>query len=145
MDQLIFASARELAQAIQAKDVSSEEVVTAHLRRIETVNPKLNAFTEVFAEQALHQARLADQHLAQGNQLGPLHGVPISIKDVFDLAGVRTVTGSKVRETLVATTDAPVVTAVKRAGAVILGKTNVPECGLDYRSENLVFGRTSNP
>ncbi|HND19172.1 MAG TPA: amidase [Acidobacteriota bacterium] len=145
MDQLIFASATELAQAIRAKDVSSEEVVSAHLHRIQTINPKLNAFTEVFAEQALTQARQADQSLAQGTLLGPLHGVPISVKDVFDIAGVRTVTGSRLRETTVATTDAPVVTAVKRAGAVILGKTNVPECGLDYRSENLVFGRTSNP
>jgi Asp-tRNA(Asn)/Glu-tRNA(Gln) amidotransferase A subunit family amidase len=145
MNDLNFISASKLADLIRMKEVSPVEVVEAYISRIEEVNPTLNAFVTTTFGSAREAARAAEQQLARGEAVGPLHGVPISVKDTIATAGVRTVAGTRLRESFVPETDAPVVTKLKRAGAIILGKTNVPELAMDYRSENLVFGRTSNP
>jgi amidase len=143
MIELTYASATELARAIRRGDVSSEEVIIAYLNRIEEINPKLNAFVYVATDEALSQARDADR--TRGQFKGPLHGVPVSIKDTIETAGIPTVAGTRLRQSFIPESDAPVVARLKQAGAIILGKTNVPECAMDYRCENPVFGRTSNP
>ena len=145
MKELIFASASKLAEMIRNKEVSPVEVVEAFIRRIEEVNPKLNAVVTTTFDQARQEARAAEQRVRRGELMGALDGVPVSIKDTIETAGVRTVSGTRLRESFVPQADAPVVTRLKRAGAIVLGKTNVPECAMDLRSENPVFGRTSNP
>jgi amidase len=144
-DELIYASATALAKAIRAKEVSSEEVVKAHLHRIEAVNPKLNAVVQLTADTALAQAREADKALARGEIKGPLHGVPMTMKDMIEVAGVVCASGTKGRASFVPEQDATVVTRVRAAGAILLGKTNIPEIGLGIESDNLVYGRTNNP
>jgi amidase len=145
MDELIYSSAAELARAIQAKEVSSVEVVTAYLERIDAVNPKLNAIVQLTAETALEQARESDTAIARGEIRGPLHGVPITIKDSLDTAGVITTGGTKGRSSYVPKQDATVVTRLRSAGAILLGKTNLPELCLSPETDNLVYGRTNNP
>jgi Asp-tRNA(Asn)/Glu-tRNA(Gln) amidotransferase A subunit family amidase len=144
-NELIFQSATKLAELIRSKEISPVEVVEAHIRRIEEVNPKLNAFVATTFDNAREAARRSEQRITRGEAVGLMEGVPISIKDTIDIAGIRTVSGTRLRETFVPESDAPVVAKMKRAGAIILGKTNVPELAMDYRSENLVFGRTNNP
>ncbi|HEX8087354.1 MAG TPA: amidase family protein, partial [Blastocatellia bacterium] len=145
MNDLNFLPASNLAELIRTKKVSPVEVVEAHIRRIEEVNPKLNALVTTTFGSAREAARAAERQVARGEAVGPLHGVPMTIKDTIQTAGVRAVAGTRLRESFVCDTDALVVTKLKRAGAIILGKTNVPELAMDYRSENPVFGRTSNP
>lgn len=145
MDELIYTSATALAQAICAKEVSSQEVVEAYLQRIEAVNPKLNAVVQLTADMVHDQARAADAALAQGDLKGPLHGVPVTIKDNIETAGMICTGGTKGRTSFVPTQDATVVARLRAAGAIILGKTNLPELGLAYESDNLVYGRTNNP
>jgi amidase len=145
MDKLIYASATALARAIRAKEISSEEVVDAYLRRIEEVNPKLNAVVQLTADEARAQAREADAALTRGHTKGPLHGVPITIKDNIETAGVICTGGTKGRSSFVPTEDATVVARMRAAGAIILGKTNMPELGLAFETDNLVYGRTNNP
>lgn len=145
MTELIYESATRLARLIREKEVSPVEVVEAHVRRIEEVNPALNAFVTTVFDRAREEARAAEASLSRGERVGPLHGVPVSIKDTIETAGIRSVAGTKLREFFVPDADAPVVSRLRSAGAIVLGKTNVPECAMDYRSENPVFGRTSNP
>ena len=145
MDEIIYASATELARAIREGEVSSEKVVGAYLGRIEEANPRLNAVVQLTADAARNRARELDAALARGELAGPLHGVPVTIKDAFDLAGVVTVGGTKGRAAFVPDEDATGVARLKAAGAVVLGKTNVPEVSLAYESDNLVYGRTKNP
>ncbi len=145
MDELIYASAAALAQAIRAKEVSSEEVVNAYLQRIEAVNPQLNAVVQLTADAAQKQARVADAALAHGDIQGPLHGVPMTIKDSFDTADVISTGGTKGRASFIPTQDATVVARLRRAGAILLGKTNTPELTLAFETDNLIYGRTNNP
>lgn len=145
MDKLIYASATALAQAIRAKEISSEEVVDAYLQRIEEVNPMLNAVVQLTADAARAQAREADAALARGNIRGPLHGVPITIKDNIETVGVICTGGTKGRASFVPTQDATAVARMRAAGAIMLGKTNMPELGLAFETDNLVYGRTANP
>ncbi len=145
MNELIYTSAKALAQAIRNKEVSSEEVVRAYLERIEEVNPKLNAVVQLTAESALHQARKVDAALARGEIKGPLHGVPVTIKDNIETAGVVCTAGTKGRSSFVPEHDATVAARMKAAGAIMLGKTNMPEFGLALETDNLVYGRTNNP
>jgi len=145
MDDLIYASATTLAKAIQSKEVTSEEVINAHLERIQEVNPKLNAVVQLTADSAREQARKADAALARGEITGPLHGVPITIKDNIETAGVISTSGTKGRANFIPAEDATVVKRMKNAGAIMLGKTNLPEVGLAFESDNLVYGRTNNP
>lgn len=145
MDEIIYASATELARAIRQKEVSSEEVVGAYLRRIEEVNPRLNAVVHLTAESARREAREADEALARGRSKGVLHGVPVTIKDAFETAGVVSCGGTKGRAGFVPEADAEGVARLRAAGAIMLGKTNVPEASLAFESDNLVYGQTKNP
>ncbi len=142
---LVFQSATALAGLIRSKQASPVEVLEAHIQRIEQVNPKLNAFVTTTFDRARQRAQEAEQRIASGERIGLLEGVPVSIKDSIETAGIRTVSGTRLREASVPAADAPVVARLKLAGAILLGKTNVPECCLDFRAENPVFGRTSNP
>ena len=145
LDDMLFASATQMAAAIRAKAVSSEELVKAHLERIAAVNPVLNAVVQWDADAALRQARRLDELLAQGTLLGPLHGVPFTVKDAFETAGLVASAGTLGRRTYVPEADATAVSRLRSGGAVLLGKTNVPELSLVYECDNLVYGRTDNP
>jgi amidase len=145
MDQLIYASARSLARAIRAKEVSSQEVVDAYLERIENVNPQLNAVVQVGADVARGQARAADKALAGGEIKGPLHGVPMTVKDSLDTVGMISSGGTMGRRSFVPAQDATVVARMRAAGAIVLGKTNTPELTLSIETDNLIYGRTNNP
>ena len=144
-DPIHFSSVRALADAIAKKRVSSEEVVTAFLDRIAAVNPKLNAVVQLDREGALARARDMDAALAKGNRVGPLHGVPMTIKDSLDTAGMITTGGTLGRKSFVPNVDATVVDRLRKAGAVLMGKTNTPELTLSFETTNLIYGKTSNP
>jgi len=145
MDQLIYGSATKLAKAIRAKEISSREVVDAYLKRIAEVNPKLNAVVQLSTETAHEQALKADEVVAHGDILGPLHGVPITLKDSFDSAGIVSTGGTMGRKAFVPLQDATVMTRLRVAGAILLGKTNTPELTLSYETTNLIYGQTNNP
>ncbi len=145
MQEIIFASATALARAIREKQVSSQEVVDAYLKRIEVINPALNSVVQVRAEAARDEARQADEALARGEVKGPLHGLPITIKDTYDVAGMVCTCGTKGRAAFVAQQDATVVARARAAGAIVLGLTNLPELLLAFESDNLIYGRTNNP
>lgn len=145
MKNLIYASVTEVARAIREKEVSSVEVVNAYLERIEAVNPKLNAVVQLTADTALEQAREADTALARGELKGPIHGVPMTIKDSFDTAGVISTWGTPGRAGYAPKQDATVVARLKAAGAILMGKTNTPEFTLAYETNNSIYGRTNNP
>jgi amidase len=145
MSEFIYASATALARAIRAKEVSSAEVVHAYLQRIEAVNPSLNAVVQLCAEAAQDEAKAADAALARGQITGPLHGVPMTIKDSLDTAGVITTGGTTGRTSFVPAQEATVVARLRAAGAILLGKTNTPELTLAGETDNLIYGRTNNP
>ena len=134
----------EVAALISRKEASPFEVVNAYLKRIDRINGQLNAIVTV-APDVLEQARHAEALMASGGAMGPLHGVPLTIKDTIATAGIRTTSGSRVRKDFIPTTDATAVARLKAAGAIILGKTNTPEMAIPYETENPIFGRTNNP
>jgi aspartyl-tRNA(Asn)/glutamyl-tRNA(Gln) amidotransferase subunit A len=136
---------REAAEALRARQVSSTELTTAALKRIERLNPTLNAFITVTAESALAQARQADEELAAGRDRGPLQGLPIALKDLFLTRGVRTTAGSKLFENYVPDSNATVVEKLEAAGAVMLGKLNLHELAYGITSNNPHFGPVRNP
>jgi Asp-tRNA(Asn)/Glu-tRNA(Gln) amidotransferase A subunit family amidase len=140
-------SAREIATQVRRKEVSPVDVARAHFDRIERLNPKINAFVDYKPEAVLAQARAAEKTLMHANQddLGPLHGVPLSIKSSIDVAGHRCEAGSRLRAGYVAAEDAPLVARLRAAGAVILGVTNTPELLMAWETDNLLYGRTNNP
>jgi amidase len=142
---LCHATATQLAQLIRRREVSSLEVVNALLARIEQVNPQLNAIVLLDAEGARASARAADQALARGQVAGPLHGVPMTIKDSLDTAGMVTTGGTTGRKAFVPAADATVVARLRAAGAVLLGKTNTPELTWSFETRSPVHGRTVNP
>ena len=144
-DDLLFSSATSIAQTILAKEVSAVEAVEAHLRRIDEVNPKLNAVVKLAADRAMDEARAADAALARGEQSGPLHGVPITIKDSHDTEGIVSTGGTLGRKDFVPEADATAVARMRAAGAIVLGKTNTPEFTLSFETDNLVYGQTNNP
>jgi len=134
-----------MAELIRTRQVSSLELVRAHLDRIETVNPKVNAYVQMDSDRAIAAARNADSSLARGGELGTLHGVPVSIKSSVEVAGLRCEAGTKLREGHVAKRDAPLVSRLKGAGAIVLGTTNTPELLMAWETDNLLYGRTNNP
>ena len=142
---ICWMSAVELAKAIKEKKLSPVEVVNSILERIENINPKINAYVTLTAETAIVEAKQAEDAVMKGDELGPLHGVPVSIKDLIFTKGVRTTMGSKLYEDFVPDEDAVVVTRLKQAGAIVLGKTNAPEFGLKPVTFNEIFGVTRNP
>jgi aspartyl-tRNA(Asn)/glutamyl-tRNA(Gln) amidotransferase subunit A len=141
---LIHTDATGLAELIRSRKASSVEVVQAHLDRIEATNPSINAIVTL-AGGALDAARAADEEVAAGAQVGPLHGVPFTVKDSFDTAGVLTQRGSPIFAGRIPDTDATSVARMKRAGAILLAKTNLPEFAYWIESDNLLTGRTNNP
>jgi amidase len=144
-DDLCFTPATRLAALIRARKVSPLEVTRAVLARIERVNPALNAYCTVAAEQALAAARAATRALTRSAGLGPLHSIPVSIKDLTPTRGIRTTWGSKIFEHHVPAEDGLVVERLKSAGAIVIGKTNTPEYGAGANTFNAVFGATRNP
>jgi Asp-tRNA(Asn)/Glu-tRNA(Gln) amidotransferase A subunit family amidase len=144
MNELTQHSATRLAELIRTRGVSPVEVVEAHLRRIDELNPGLNALVTL-APDALDRAREAESAIMRGGQVGPLHGVPLTIKDTIETKGLRTTSGSLVRAQFVPDEDAQAVARLKAAGAILLGKTNVAEMAMTYEADNPLFGRTNNP
>ncbi|MEW6268319.1 MAG: amidase [Thermodesulfobacteriota bacterium] len=139
------ASASELARRIAGREATSREVVEAHLDRIERLNPALNAVTVVLAEEALAAADAADRALAAGERIGPLHGVPFTVKENIDLAGSATTQGVPAFADLIPAADAPIVERLRRAGAIPLGRTNMPDFGLRIHTSSTLRGLTRNP
>src|SRR6185503_849689 len=144
MNDLVELSLTTIAGMIQRREVSPIEVAKAHLERIAQLNPALNAIVTI-APDVIERARAAEAALLRGDEVGSLHGVPVTIKDTIDTAGLRTTSGSKLRMDYVPETDAPAVARLKAAGAIVLGKTNAAEMAMDYNADNLVFGRTNHP
>lgn len=138
-------SATDLAKAIREKKISSQEVILAHLDRIEAVNHKLNAVTVVLEKDALRMASEADKQIAAGRDLGPLHGVPVTLKENIDLVGSATTHGVVDLKESMPQTDAPVVSHLKQAGAIPIGRTNLPDFGLRWHTNNDLRGATINP
>jgi amidase len=135
----------ELARLIRSGALSARDAVSAHLARIEAVNSRVNAIVTLTADKAMSDARLADERFARGDELGPLHGLPIAHKDLQDTAGIRTTYGSPIFQDHVPSRDSPLVARLKRAGAITIGKTNTPEFGAGSQTFNPVFGTTLNP
>jgi aspartyl-tRNA(Asn)/glutamyl-tRNA(Gln) amidotransferase subunit A len=144
-DDLCFLSIAELASLMHARTVSAVEATDAHLARIERLNPALNAFVTIMAAEARAAARQADAELAAGRWRGPLHGVPIGLKDIFDTAGVRTTHGSSFYRDHVPGEDAETVRRLKDAGAVLIGKCNTHEFAAGSTTNNPWYGPTRNP
>jgi amidase len=144
-EELCELTAVELATRLARKQVSAREVMTAHLARIERVNPKVNAIVTLVADQAMAAAAKADEAIVGGGPIGALHGLPAAHKDLVDTAGIRTTLGSPFYRDNVPTRDALIVTRMRAAGAITVGKTNTPEFGAGSQTFNTVFGATLNP
>jgi amidase len=142
---LCFTSAVEMAALIRAKKLSAREALAEHLKQIDRVNPKVNAIVTLVAEQAIADAARADEMQARGETLGPLHGLPVAHKDLLDTKGVRTTYGSPLRKDFIPAEDNIVVARMRQAGAILVGKTNMPEFGAGSQTFNTIFGATLNP
>src|SRR5579872_6109171 len=134
-----------MAELIQRRKLSPVELVQAHLDPIERLNSQITAYVQIDREGALATARDAEKAIVQNKALGPLHGVPLSIKSAIDVAGMRCEAGTKLRAGHLATNDAPLVSRLRKAGAIILGTTNTPELLMAWETDNLLYGRTNNP
>src|SRR5262249_37938199 len=137
---ICFLTATEMARRLRARELSAREVVAAHLRQIERVNPRVNAVVTLVADRALAAAQQADDRLARGEMPGPLHGLPVAHKDLQDTAGIRTTYGSPIYRDHVPESDSLLVERLHQAGAIALGKTNTPEFGAGSQTFNPVFG-----
>lgn len=145
MNEILRLSASAMARSIRDKKFSSVELIQAHLERIAIVNPRLNAIVQLRAGQALDEARTADALVARGEIKGPLHGVPVTLKDAIETAGTICTGGTLGRRNFIPRQDATIVKRLREAGAIVLGKTNCPEMGWAWESDNLIYGRTNNP
>ncbi len=145
MGDLWRLGAGELAQMISRREVTSVEVVDAHLARIDAVNPALNAITEVLADRARQEATAADDAIADGHAVGPLHGVPFTVKQNIDLAGSATNWGLPALAEALPATDSPVVERMRRAGGIPIGRTNCPDMAFRVHTDSGLFGLTRNP
>jgi amidase len=143
--ELCQMSAVELARRLARKEVSARDVMRAHLTQIERVNPKVNAIVTLVADQAMASAAKADEAVMRRDPIGALHGLPAAHKDLVDTAGIRTTLGSPFYRDNVPTRDALIVTRMRAAGAITVGKTNTPEFGAGSQTFNTVFGATNNP
>ena len=141
---LTYSDATKLAELIRTREVSPVEVMKAHLDRIEAVNPKVNAIVTI-ADDVLESARAAEAAVLRGDELGPLHGVPFTAKDSIDTAKVLTQRGSLIFKGRLPETDATSVARMKKAGGILLAKTNLPEFSYGIESDNLLSGRSNNP
>jgi amidase len=145
MGEIWQSSATELAQRIATRELSSLEVVNAHLARIEAINPALNAIVRVLADQARAEAAGADRRLAAGEKVGPLHGVPFTVKENIDMAGLPTTWGVPALAQAITPLDAPVVERMRAAGAIPIGRTNLPDMALRIHTMSSLHGLTRNP
>jgi Asp-tRNA(Asn)/Glu-tRNA(Gln) amidotransferase A subunit family amidase len=145
MNPLFYSTIAEITASIRSKNISPTEVFEAHLQRTASCQPKLNAFVHLDAEGARRQARAAESSLSRGEPCGPLHGVPVTLKSCIDVAGWPCPAGSLLRKDYVPAQDAPIVSRLKAAGAILLGNTNTPEFLMAYESDNRLTGKTSNP
>ncbi len=145
MNDPTFLSALRMAAQIREKKISAVELAEAHVAKIERLNPKVNAYVHVDAERALREARAAETAIMAGDRVGPLHGVPISIKSSIEVSGFRWESGTRLRTGFVASQDAPLVQRLRRAGAIVLGVTNTPELLMAWETDNNLYGRTNNP
>ena len=143
--ELCDMSAVDLAARLARKQVSAREVMTAHLAQIERVNPKVNAIVTLVADQAMAAASKADDAIVRRDPIGVLHGLPVAHKDLVETAGIRTTWGSPFHRDHVPTHDALIVTRIRSAGAITVGKTNTPEFGAGSQTFNTIFGATRNP
>src|SRR5829696_7508744 len=144
MKDLVAQSLETMARLIREREVSPVEIAQAHLERISALNPALNAIVTL-ATDVLECARESEAAIMRGDQVGSLHGVPVTVKDTIETAGLRSTSGSMIRQDYVPETDAPAVSRLKVAGAIVLGKTNAAEMAMDYTADNPVFGRTNHP
>ena len=135
----------EFGRKLRAGEISAADMTDECLRRIDRDNARLNAFILVMADEARRQAREADEELAAGTDRGPLHGVPVSVKDLIDVRGTATTAASRVREGHRAERDAPIIAHLRQAGAVIVGKTNLHEFAFGTTNEDSAFGPARNP
>jgi amidase len=142
---ICFLTATELASLIRTKELSAREAMQAHLTQIERVNPKVNAIVTFLPDRAMEQARAADESLARGESVGPLHGLPVAHKDLVLTKGIRTTFGSLAFKDFIPEEDEIIVERLRNAGAIAIGKTNVPEFGAGSQTYNEVFGETLNP
>jgi amidase len=146
VNSLLSLSAVKQAALVRNRKISSVELMEAHLNHISTINPSINAVVELLDESALSQARVADEALARGRLPGPLHGVPFSVKDSIEVAGTHCTAGTLGRAGApLSTADATLVARLRRAGAIPIAKTNLPDLLFAFESDNLLFGRTNNP
>ncbi len=145
MNDLCFLPATKLAQKIKTKEISAQELMAAHLAQIEQANPAINAIVTLLPERAMVAAKAADDALARGEAVEPLHGLPIAHKDLADTKGIRTTYGSPIFADHVPTQNGLIVERLQQAGALTIGKTNTPEFGAGSQTFNAVFGETRNP
>src|ERR687895_2328370 len=143
--EICFLTATELARRVRVKDLSAREVMAAHLAQIERINPKVNAIVTLLREQAMELAARADEALASGEEIGPLHGLPVAHKDLVPTRGIRTTYGSRIFKDYVPDHNGLIVERLQKAGALTIGKTNTPEFGAGSQTFNEVFGATLNP
>ena len=142
---LVFKTVREQAKFLADGQISSQELVTAHLNQIERVNPSVNAIVTLVADSALDQAKAADESRIAGIEAGPFHGMPVLIKDLQDTKGILTTQGSPIYKDHIPKSDALIVDRLKKSGAIVIGKSNTPEFGAGSQTFNSVFGATCNP
>jgi amidase len=145
MGDLVFYSASQLAQGIRDRTFSATEVLEAHLAQIAQHNPALNAIVTVNESEARFQAQAADEAIATDQSLGALHGVPVTFKDLFETEGLRTTFGYQSLAQYMPPKDVPLVARLRAAGAIVLGKTNLPKGGGDFQTVSPILGRTNNP
>ena len=139
MAELTFLPATRMAELVRRKQVSPVELVRLHLERAERLQPKLNAFVVLDHERAIARAREAEAAVMRGEQLGQLHGVPLTIKSSIDVAGLPCETGTVLRRNYIPKEDAPLVARLKAAGSIVIGNTNVPEFLMAYETDNLLY------
>jgi len=144
-DSICYMSALEMSRLIRAGKLSAREALAAHLKQVELVNPKVNAIVTLVPEMAAEAAAKADEMQAHKETLGPLHGLPVAHKDLLETRGIRTTFGSPLFKDYIPSEDNIVVDRMRRAGAIIIGKTNTPEFGAGSQTFNKVFGATHNP
>jgi amidase len=145
VSEICAMSAVELTERLRKKQLSARDVMTAHLAQIERINPRVNAIVTLVADRAMADAAKADEAMAKGGAVGVLHGLPIAHKDLVDTAGIRTTHGSPFDRDNVPARDALIVTRIRAAGAITVGKTNTPEFGAGSQTFNTIFGATRNP
>src|SRR5262245_3495946 len=145
MDELWRRGATGLAALVRSREVSSREVVEAHLRRMDEVNPWLNAVVRRMDEEALSAADAADNALEAGDDVGPLHGVPFTVKETIAVAGTPTTAGMRIYADAVARRDDPVVERMRNAGAIPIGRTNLPDAAFRSQTYSSLHGLTRNP